>query len=53
MKRNLKRTLEVWRAQIPLPDSAVLLQTRFVLAWFHAVVQVNLLSFGLLFRPNF
>lgn len=40
MKRNLNRTLEAWNPS-SLPSSPIHMQTLFVLAWFHAVVQVR------------
>ena len=39
MKRNLNRTFEAWNPS-SLPSSPIHMQALFVLAWFHAVVQV-------------
>ncbi len=39
MKRNLNRTFEAWNPS-SLPSSPTHMQALFVLAWFHAIVQV-------------
>ena len=42
MKRNLNRIFESWNPS-SMPSSPIHMQALFVLAWFHAVVQVRIL----------
>lgn len=51
MKRNLNRIMEAWNPST-LPGSPIHMQALFVLAWFHAVVQVGLLGFFIII-PDF
>jgi hypothetical protein len=44
MKRNLNRIFEAWNPS-SLPSSPIHMQALFVLAWFHAVVQVCIILF--------